>query len=265
MIRRSSILGAGAFAAAVTVHLVGGHLLSPPPPAEVASWFRDTEPAIVAMTLMRLAVLATCWYVVVACGCVTVAAMVGRTLVLARLVPPMLLRIGVGATATGLAMGVVAPALVPPGSGIATVAAPPSEATVTTAPTTTAQPPTDPPETPMAPTLVLIDPAPTDTTLPDPSITVAPAVSSPTPVAEPVLADAPMETWTVGPGDHLWSIAEETLLDRWGRPSTDSETTTYWRRLTDHNRDRLVDPDEPDLIYAGQILELPDAGPPTSG
>ena len=35
------------------------------------------------------------------------------------------------------------------------------------------------------------------------------------------------------------------------------EVTTYWRALIEANRDRLVDPSNPDLLYPDQVLRLP--------
>jgi len=67
------------------------------------------------------------------------------------------------------------------------------------------------------------------------------------------------ETWAVVQGDHLWSIAEETLADVWGRNDlTDAEIVPYWRAVIDANADRLVEPGNPDLILPGQILVLPE-------
>ena len=71
--------------------------------------------------------------------------------------------------------------------------------------------------------------------------------------AEP--ADAP-DGWTVAPGDSFWSIAEELLGERLGRPPTDAEVDGPWRRLVEANRDRLVSGD-PDRLFPGQVLLLP--------
>ena len=59
------------------------------------------------------------------------------------------------------------------------------------------------------------------------------------------------------PGDHLWSIAEREVTLRIGSDVTDAEVARYWFRLIEANRDRLVDPDDTDLILPGQELVLP--------
>lgn len=64
-------------------------------------------------------------------------------------------------------------------------------------------------------------------------------------------------TWFVQPGDHFWHIAEATLADAWGRAPTDAEIVPYWRQLVEVNRPRLVDQSNPDLIYPGQVFDLP--------
>ena len=68
-------------------------------------------------------------------------------------------------------------------------------------------------------------------------------------------------TWTVAPGESLWSIAEELLADAWQRPPSDAETDPFWRALVERNRDRLVDPADPDLIHPGQVFEVPPLPP----
>lgn len=62
---------------------------------------------------------------------------------------------------------------------------------------------------------------------------------------------------TVVAGDHLWRIAATALRGRLGREPTDAEVVPYWQRLIVENRDRLVDRDNPDLIFADQVLRLP--------
>ncbi|HET9444059.1 MAG TPA: hypothetical protein VFO65_12095 [Acidimicrobiales bacterium] len=70
--------------------------------------------------------------------------------------------------------------------------------------------------------------------------------------------------WTVRPGDHLWRVAEEVLATAWTRPPSDSETTPYWARLVEVNRSNLADPANPDLLFPGQVLEVPPPPPPPS-
>lgn len=81
------------------------------------------------------------------------------------------------------------------------------------------------------------------------------ATPAPPPVvqAEPT----PERQWTVEPGQHFWSIAEQVLADEWQRQPSEEETTVYWERLVRANRDRLIDPGNPDLIVPGQQFRLP--------
>jgi nucleoid-associated protein YgaU len=60
-------------------------------------------------------------------------------------------------------------------------------------------------------------------------------------------------TWTIRPGDHLWRVAEETM----GTDAPLERVERYWRTLVEHNRARLADPTNPDLVFAGQVFELP--------
>lgn len=67
--------------------------------------------------------------------------------------------------------------------------------------------------------------------------------------------------WSVDSGDHFWGVAEQTLTDAWGRAPTDEEVVPYWKQLIDANRDRLLPPHDPDVIYPDQRFTLP--APPT--
>lgn len=78
------------------------------------------------------------------------------------------------------------------------------------------------------------------------------------PVADPEVTATHRGEWVVRPGDHLWGIAEEVLAERHGSAPSDAEVHRLWVRLIDANRDRLVDPQDPDLILPGQRLALPD-------
>lgn len=77
----------------------------------------------------------------------------------------------------------------------------------------------------------------------------------------PMVPVAPA-TWTVAPGESLWSIAEELLTEAWRRPPSDAEIDPFWRALVEGNRARLVDPADPDLIHPGQVFEVPPLPPP---
>lgn len=79
------------------------------------------------------------------------------------------------------------------------------------------------------------------------TLTPLPTVDEATPTP------AEQATWTVEQGDHLWSIAEARVGE-----TDDLEIHDYWVRLVELNADRLVVPDDPDLILPGQELLLPD-------
>lgn len=80
-----------------------------------------------------------------------------------------------------------------------------------------------------------------------------PPEQAPAPVEQKVLP----ATVIVAPGDHLWSIAHRDLLDVFDAEPTFEQTELHWVRLIDINRDRLADPDNPDLVFAGQTFLLP--------
>jgi nucleoid-associated protein YgaU len=86
---------------------------------------------------------------------------------------------------------------------------------------------------------------------------MVPPADAPTIDATPAGPTLAPHVHIVGRGDHLWAIARDTLEDALGRAPNDAEISAYWRRLIDQNRSRLVDPDNPDLIFAGQELILP--------
>jgi hypothetical protein len=64
-------------------------------------------------------------------------------------------------------------------------------------------------------------------------------------------------TVVVQPGDHLWGLAAQALARDLGRAPAETEIAPYWRTVVAANRDRLVDPDNPDLILPGQEMVLP--------
>ncbi len=69
--------------------------------------------------------------------------------------------------------------------------------------------------------------------------------------------DGSLAGYVVRSGDSLWRIAEQQLAGALERAPEDAEIVPYWRELIEHNRARLPDPEDPDLILPGQRLELP--------
>ncbi len=102
-------------------------------------------------------------------------------------------------------------------------------------------------------------PSSTTTTLPDPPrlTTVDPPTVGPDQLPPPLVIErspAPDQAeHVVQPGEHFWSIAERVVNDR----GIDVPVGRYWQLLVEANRSRLVDPDDPDLLYPGQVLVLP--------
>ena len=92
------------------------------------------------------------------------------------------------------------------------------------------------------------DPAPpTAPSAPVPS--PVPAEPAPPPAASPPTPPAPIGApYVVAPGDSLWTIAANRTAG--------DEVDTYWTRLVDANRDTLRS-GNPNLIYPGEVLELP--------
>ena len=63
----------------------------------------------------------------------------------------------------------------------------------------------------------------------------------------------------VQPGDHLWKISATHLGGILDRPAEPEEIDPYWRVVIETNRDLLTSGD-PDLIYPGEVIELPRVG-----
>jgi nucleoid-associated protein YgaU len=63
--------------------------------------------------------------------------------------------------------------------------------------------------------------------------------------------------WVIQSGDHLWGLAEITLLADLGRPPTDTEIAALVHAVVDWNRHTFVVPGQPDLVFPGQVFALP--------
>lgn len=233
--------------AALALRSAGTDALSAPPLASVAeltAWADDRGPAASAVSLVRLLAEATAWYVL---GLSALHGLAGT------------LRSPTGARVADAVSLPAARRLVHAGLGVGLVAA----TTVAPAGADTAERGT----ARMVPVLVPAAAAATATPGPDrgtATMRPVPAPARPTVTAAPPVIPSPVppSTWRVGPGDSFWTIATEVLADAWGRPPGDREIDPYWRALVERNRPRLVDPDDPDLLHPGQVLELP---PPPPG
>ncbi|MEX0795195.1 MAG: hypothetical protein WEB67_03105 [Acidimicrobiia bacterium] len=70
---------------------------------------------------------------------------------------------------------------------------------------------------------------------------------------------APPATVVVESGDHIWKISKESLGGKLQREPRNEEVHPYWLETIEINVDSLRSGD-PDLIYPGEELVLPDAG-----
>jgi hypothetical protein len=120
------------------------------------------------------------------------------------------------------------------------------------APTVT--PPTDAPST--TPTISAPTTAPPPMIPPSTNAVPQEGLPAGIPALRPETADLP-RLWQIRPGDHLWRIAERTLEAQFGPERAEPLIDKYWRALIELNRDSLADPQNPDLVYVGQVIELP--------
>lgn len=90
-----------------------------------------------------------------------------------------------------------------------------------------------------------------------------PSADGPVPRTQPAPDHIAAGEWTVSSGEHFWSIAERILVESWKRPVNDQEIASYWATLIDANRQELADPENPDLIYPGQVFAVPEPPEPS--
>ena len=104
-------------------------------------------------------------------------------------------------------------------------------------------------------------PAAAEPTAPPPTMVLLPDEDDPPPAsaapAPPLPTAPPVTAVTLAPGDHLWSVAARTLATSWGRPPTEREVVPYWRLVVELNRRALPNPDDPDLVFPGDVVRLP--------
>ena len=231
-----------------------GPLATPPvtEPGAWGQWAAAREPVVATVAVLRLVVLALAWYLV---GVTTVGAVarLARIASLVRLADtlsiPVVRRVLQASLGVGLATAVVAastPGLVSPRPAAAPAAASTDPADLDEP---TMQPLADP-----APVPPGMRPLPRDEPAPPDPATTHPVTPADT---RQRTDEAVADTWTVASGDHLWAIAEAHLRDTLGAAPSDEVVATYWHRLVEANRGRLVDPDDPDLVVPGQRFVLP--------
>lgn len=251
----------------VALHALGGDRLAAPPVSALASpdawssWLEQRDPATVAVFVIRSAALLVGYLL----AATSALAAIGRILRRPRLVdlataatPPPLRSTarrvaGIGLSASAVLTTPLAGASAEPPPGSATLAVAevgaerPAPGTATLerldprpAPPTTTPPPTAPPSTT------------------SPPATTPPPLPEPSPPAPPVPAEPAAVRHVVGPGDHLWSIAEHRLAQAWGRVPTDDEVDPYWRRVVAAN----PQVGDPDLLHVGDVVRVPP--PPAS-
>lgn len=214
------------FGLAVVVLLAAGRgALATPPIRGFAAWFEARGALTAAVAVVRLLALAAATWMLVVAVAVAVARLGGAGRLARRLergLPPAVRRALTGLIGLGVTGSVVL------GGDGRSLAPPLARAPV---------------EQPIGFAAGPAQAAPTDDT-------VTMSVLDRAPVAP----EAP--EWTVEPGESFWSIAEDVLTERLGRPPTDREIVPYWRRLVEANRDRLRTGD-PDLVFPGQTFVIP--------
>jgi hypothetical protein len=218
---------------------------------DLQRWMDQTDPALLAAALLRLLGLLAGVYLGGVLAVATLADLV-RWRALARLlvrVTPAVLRSWlVGSVTIGLASGVMVTSMPAAATPLQRTAAGPDDMAESTA------------------VMVKLDDVGRDDATvgdddgddhhnPDGNEAEPPAVVA-APPASPAAAASPQEdVWVVSPGESFWSIAEEVLEDR---GTSTRELTAFWARFIDANRDRLADPHNPDLLFPGQELIVPE-------
>ena len=91
-----------------------------------------------------------------------------------------------------------------------------------------------------------------------PDSAVPPSPASPSETS--VLGDefSPAEV-TVRSGDNLWIICRRHLTGTLGHRPANEEVAPYWRQVIANNQPHLIS-GNPDLIYAGEVIEMPPTG-----
>lgn len=207
-----------------------GTLAAPPASSwtAVSAWYDEVGAVVALMSVLRLVAVAGLGWVVVALVLQLLATESPRRGVrrLADVLSPRAVRrLAHGAASLSVTAGLSVPSFA------------------------LAAPAVDPPGTAV---MELIDADEPTTTTALPPAPPGPVEPAPLPVADEVVVEA---------GDSFWSLAEAAVADASGAAPRESEVQRYWLRLIDANRDRLVVPDNPDLLFPAQRLVLPPVDP----
>lgn len=264
--------------ALIVVRAAGAGTLGAPPTSSgraFLDWVDDRGPATVAMSLVRLATEGVLWYLVALAAVVVVAELTRSTLagrvadVVAAPIPDRIIRVALGITlaTAGQPVSLASGDLTAGSRGTVTMVALEGDDASAGIPTMERL---DPASDDVADDLATGGPVDTlpgadsgtarGTPWPDGRPGSTPVVETPEPTVD--TSSPTPSTWTVAEGESFWVIAAETLSEQLGHEPTDADVVPYWLALIDANRDRLVDPDDPDLILPGQVFELPEPSVP---
>ena len=237
-------------AATFVIALTGDQRLTAPPvlhPTEMINWWSSVGPVVGAMSVLWVVAVSVGAYWLVLCTAAIATRSFGRVSWLARLRLPgtaQLLRATAGASILGATIVTAS------GCGVGGSAAVSNSARI-----------------PQPPVLLPIAGAPSTTVAmglpgpaqPETSVAVLPSADGTTqpPPAPAVQVVGVTTKWTVKPGDDLWSISESVLAGRLGYRPDERQVASLWLRVVEANRANLPDPANPNLIFAGEVVDVP--------
>lgn len=240
-----------ALTATFVVAYVGNQRLTAPPvlhPTEVMNWWSGVGPVVGAMSVLWAVSVSVGTYWLILCTVAVAAHSSGRLIWLAQFKLPgaaHLLRATAGASVLGATIVAASGCGVGAGgaarSNSAHIPAPPVLLPVAGAPTTTVP-------------VGLPGSAPKETPAPVP-LSSAGVTRQPSAPAVEVPRD--VTKWTVRRGDDLWSISESVLAGRLGYQPDNRQVASLWLRVVEANRANLPDPANPNLIFAGEVVDIP--------
>lgn len=228
-----------------TVSLIGlralgsGELATPPLGSwdTAVEWYDRVGPATAVVVALRLLTMAGVAWLLLAAALqliATISLRDGVQRMADALSPLVLRRLAHGVASLSVTTGLVAPVVDPAPAG-----EPPGTAVMQVLDDDDSEEPSTVPPSTAPPTTVPV------TTVPAP----VPEHAAPPPVLPDEVA--------VEPGGSFWTLAAQVVGQGQGSEPSDREVFRYWQRLIEANRDRLVDPANPDLLFPGQILVLP--------